>query len=135
MAKNTIKLQIKRTIRTRSTLQFITPTTARAPSIPQVSLAGQTPWTEREICRAAVNTYFSLEKMPDDSEDNGDFMGFKSAAGYIYTCRLEGNIAILKWVNATNDAMISKKTSFKLNGNTLVVTDNSMGATKTFTKG
>ncbi len=92
-------------------------------------------WTDREICRAAVNTYFSLKDMPVDSEDNGDFMGFESAAGYIYTCRLEDNIAILKWVNGTDDAMTSKATSFELNGNTLVVIDNSTGSTKTFTKG
>ncbi len=135
MAKNTIKLRIKRTVQVKRTVRAIATTAVAALSIPQVSLAGQTPWTEREICRAAVNTYFSLEEMPVDSEDNGDFMGFKSAAGYIYTCRLEDNIAILKWVNATGDAMSSRKTSFKLNGNTLVVTDNSMGATKTFTKG
>ncbi len=92
-------------------------------------------WPDREICRAAVNTYFTLEEMPVDSEDNGDFMGFESAAGYIYTCRLEDNIAILKWVNAMNYAMTSRATSFELNGNTLVVTDNSVGVTKTFTKG
>ena len=91
-------------------------------------------WTDREICRAAVKTYFSLEDMPVDSEDNGDFMGFESAAGYIYTCRIEGNIAILKWINGTGDAMSSRKTSFKRDGNTLIVTDNSMGVMETFEK-
>ncbi len=92
-------------------------------------------WTERDICRAAVSTYFSLEEMPVNSKDNGDFMGFKSAAGYIYTCRIKNNIAILQWVNATGDTMNSKATSFKQDGNTLIVTDNTLGATRIFTKG
>ena len=47
-------------------------------------------WPDREVCRAAVKTYFFLRTNPADAVDSGGYFGFRSAAGNVYTCRIAG---------------------------------------------
>jgi len=79
-------------------------------------------WSPREICRAATKTYFFLDALPGDAADSGDRFGFRSAAGYIYTCRLDGNIAAFYWRNSSGQPMESRSTTFALAAGRLIVT-------------
>lgn len=60
-------------------------------------------WSDREVCRAATKTYFWLDKLPVDAPDKGDFMGFLSEKKNYYTCRINGDIADLSWVNMSSE--------------------------------
>ena len=78
-------------------------------------------WTDREICRAAVKTYFFLRQKPADTADNGDYLGFRSAAGNTYTCRIAGRRAEFRWVNSSGERMNSGSTRFRVSAGTLIV--------------
>ena len=78
-------------------------------------------WPDREICRAAVKTYFFLAAKPGDATDDEGFLGFRSASGNVYTCRLSGSRVIFRWVNASGEPMGSSSTTFHLMGDVLTV--------------
>ena len=78
-------------------------------------------WTNREICRAAVKTYFFLDAKPTDTADSGQFFGFLSASGNVYTCRIEGTQAEFRWLNASGQTMASKSTTFHVRDGMLTV--------------
>ena len=78
-------------------------------------------WSDREICRAAVKTYFFLGRKPTDTADNGEYFGFSSAAGNTYTCRIAGQRAEFRWVNSSGETMKSDSTRFRVSDGTLVV--------------
>ena len=78
-------------------------------------------WTDREICRAAVKTYFFLGIKPADAPDKGEFLGFRSASGNVYTCRGAGTRTQYHWVNASGETMNSSSTMFRLEGDTLTI--------------
>ena len=88
---------------------------------PSIVSAEQGPWTDREICRAAAKTYFFLDSKPDDSVDEGSWFGFRSAAGNVYSCRIEGVIAAFSWLNNSGEAMESRSSSFLIDGDQLQV--------------
>ena len=71
-------------------------------------------WTGREICRAAVKTYFFLGIEPVDAPDKGEFLGFRSASGNVYACRVAGTRTQFRWVNASDETMNSSSTTFRL---------------------
>jgi hypothetical protein len=81
-------------------------------------------WSEREICRAATKTYFWLSDLPSDALDSGGYMGFASAEQNYYTCRVEGNVADLAWINRSAEDMRSRSTTFSIIGNALTVKSN-----------
>ena len=76
---------------------------------------------DREICRAAVKTYFFLGKKPADAGDSGEYFGFSSAAGNTYTCRIAGRRAEFRWVNTSGERMKSNSTRFRVSDGTLIV--------------
>ena len=78
-------------------------------------------WTDQEICRAAVKTYFFLGIKPAGAPDNGEFLGFRSASGNVYTCRVAGARMYFRWVNASGEPMNSSSTTFRLEGDTLTI--------------
>ena len=78
-------------------------------------------WTDREVCRAAVKTYFFLAAKPADATGDDGYFGFRSASGNIYTCRLAGAQAIFRWANASGEPMNSSSTTFRLAGDTLTI--------------
>ena len=78
-------------------------------------------WTEREICRAALKTYFFLRSKPADTEDRGGFHGFRSASGYVYTCRIDGTRIEFQWVNASGTTKKSNSTTFRVSDDILFV--------------
>ena len=93
---------------------------------PIAAFADSGVWTNREICRAAVKTYFFLDAKPTDTADNGQFLGFLSASGNIYTCRIEGTKAEFRWLNASGQTMTSKSTRFHVRDGMLTVYTNMM---------
>ena len=96
------------------------------------ALAGTGSWTERDICRAAVKTYFFLANMPADALDQGEYLGFVSAAGNVYTCRLAEERAVFRWSTKSGEPMRSEVTRFRVSDGVLTIkTDMS---TKTFQK-
>lgn len=96
------------------------------------ALADTGSWTERDICRAAIKTYFFLGKMPANAPDQGDYFGFASTAGNVYTCRLAEERAVFRWLTRGGEPMHSKSTRFHVSDGVLVIkTDMS---TKTFEK-
>ena len=78
-------------------------------------------WTNREICRAAVKTYFFLATRPADATGGDGYMGFRSASGNVYTCRLAGTRTKFRWVNASGEPMSSSSTTFRLAEDTLTI--------------
>ena len=78
-------------------------------------------WADREICRAAVKTYFFLRTKPADAVDSGEYFGFRSAAGNVYTCRIAGQRAEIRWVNSSGKMMKSDSTRFRVSAGTLIV--------------
>ena len=78
-------------------------------------------WTDREICRAAVKTYFFLDTKPTDTADSGEFFGFRSASGNVYTCRIEGTRTEFRWLNASGETMNSNSTSFRVLDDVLTI--------------
>ena len=78
-------------------------------------------WTDREICRAAVKTYFFLATRPADATGGEGDLGFRSASGDVYICRLAGTRAKFRWVNASGEPMNSSSTTFRLAGDTLTI--------------
>jgi len=93
---------------------------------PIVAFADSGVWTNREICRAAVKTYFFLDAKPTDTADNGEYFGFLSASGHVYTCRIEGTQAEFRWLNASGQSMTSKSTRFHVRDGTLTVSTDMM---------
>lgn len=85
------------------------------------ALADSGGWTNREICRAAAKTYFFLDAKPTDTADSGEFFGFVSASGWVYTCRIEGTQAEFRWLNASGQSMTSKSTRFDVRDGLLTV--------------
>ena len=79
-------------------------------------------WSEREICRAAAKTYFFLDKMPADAPDSGDYFGFLSTKGNVYTCLIRGDEAHFRWINKSGDVMTSQSTKYVVTSKSLVVT-------------
>ncbi len=73
-------------------------------------------WSDREICRAAVKTYFFLDTLPEDASGGGGRFGFRSAAGNLYACRIEGPVAVFDWVNKSGETMQSRSTTFAVSG-------------------
>ena len=78
-------------------------------------------WTDREICRAAVKTYFFLSTRPADATGGDGYLGFRSASGNVYTCQLAGTRAKFRWLNASGEPMTSSSTTFHLAGDTLTI--------------
>ena len=94
------------------------------------ALADTVSWDDRDICRAAVKTYFFLEKPPADVAGQGGYFGFVSAKGNVYACRLAGERAVFQWLTRNGEPMRSEVTRFRVSGGVLVIkTDMS---TKTF---
>ena len=71
-------------------------------------------WSDREICRAAVKSYFFLDINPPDTVDRGDFFGFRSASGNVYTCRIVGTRVEFRWLSVSGEAMDSNSTRFRV---------------------
>ena len=94
---------------------------ANAGVLASAAFADSGAWTDREICRAAVKTYFFLGRKPTDSADSGKYFGFRSSSGNIYTCRIVGMRAEFRWVNASGGNMESGWTRFQVFDNALVV--------------
>ena len=78
-------------------------------------------WTNQEICRAATKTYFFLRDKPADAKDSDGFFGFRSEAGYIYTCRISGTRIEFRWVDASGATMRSDATTFRVSDDILFV--------------
>ena len=80
-------------------------------------------WTDREICRAAVKTYFFLASRPAAAIGAGGdgYLGFRSSAGNVYTCRLAGTRVKFRWMNASGEPMNSSSTTFRVAGDTLTI--------------
>lgn len=78
-------------------------------------------WSDREICRAATKTYFFLSEAPADATDAGRYMGYVSAKGNTYTCRVDGNVADFAWINKSGENMRSRTTTFAIAGPRLTV--------------
>ncbi|MDE0373253.1 MAG: hypothetical protein OXI73_12030 [Rhodospirillales bacterium] len=78
-------------------------------------------WSDREICRAAVKTYFFLPTKPANAVDSGEHFGFRSTAGNVYTCRVAGQRAEFRWVDASGRRMKSASTTFRVSAGTLIV--------------
>ena len=89
-------------------------------------------WTDREICRAAVKTYFFLDQAPTNATNQGEYFGFISAAGNIYTCRLDRERAVLRWLTESGEMMHSEVTRFRVSDGILTIKTD-MG-TNTFEK-
>ena len=88
-------------------------------SIPAV--ADTDSWSERDICRAAVKTYFFLGKLPADAVDQGEYFGFVSAKGNVYTCRLAGERAVFRWLTKGGEPMRSELTRFRVSDGVLII--------------
>ena len=96
------------------------------------ALADADHWAERDICRAAVKTYFFLGTMPADAADQGEYFGFVSAKGNVYTCQVAGDRAVFAWLTKSDELMRSEVTRFRVSDGVLTIkTDMS---TKTFEK-
>ena len=78
-------------------------------------------WTDREICRAAVKTYFFLDSKPADAADSGGYFGFRSDRGSVYTCRIAKQRAEFRWVNCSGQRMKSASTRFQVSDDSLIV--------------
>lgn len=65
-----------------------------------------------------MKTYFFLASRPADAPDGDGFLGFRSAAGSVYNCRLWGTRAKLRWRTARGESMSSDVTTFRLTGDT-----------------
>ena len=78
-------------------------------------------WTDREICRAAAKTYFFLDTKPTDTTDSGQYFGFRSASGNLYTCRIQGERVEFRWLNKSGGTMNSNSTMFRVQGNVLTI--------------
>ena len=78
-------------------------------------------WTDREICRAAVKTYFFLRTKPADATDSDGLYGFRSAAGYTYACRIDETRVEFQWLNASGTALSSDSTTFSVLDNVLTI--------------
>ncbi|MCY4547538.1 MAG: hypothetical protein OXC28_04145 [Defluviicoccus sp.] len=85
------------------------------------ALADTSSWTERDICRAAVKTYFFLSEPPADADDQAGYFGFVSAAGNVYTCRLSEGRAVFRWMTKGGEPMRSELTRFRLSHGVLVI--------------
>ena len=85
------------------------------------ALADMGSWTERDICRAAVKTYFFLKELPADAADQAEYLGFTSAAGNVYTCRLSGERAVFRWLTKGGKPMRSRLTRFHVSHGVLVI--------------
>ena len=81
-------------------------------------------WSDSEICRAAVKTYFFLNAQPTNAAGGGTWHGFRSTAGNYYICRVDGKSAVISWINKSGEEMNSRTTTFYLSGSRLsVMTD------------
>ena len=100
---------------------------AGAPSFTASADSGM--WPDREICRAALKTYFFLRTKPANALDSGEYFGFRSTAGNIYTCRVAGQRAEFRWVNASGESMESDSTRFRVSAGTLIVQTDMMKET------
>ena len=78
-------------------------------------------WAHREICRAAIKTYFFLGAMPSDTTDSGQYFGYLSKLGNVYMCRIVGARAEFQWLNASGQTMTSKSTKFRVRDGILTV--------------
>ena len=78
-------------------------------------------WTNREICRAAVKTYFFLDTKPNGAADSGEYFGFRSASGHVYGCLIKGTRAELRWLNAAGEAMNSNSTRLLVRDDILTI--------------
>ncbi len=96
------------------------------------ALADTDSWDDRDICRAAVKTYFFLKEPPADAADQEGYFGFVSAKGNVYTCRLAGERAVFRWLTKSGEPMRSEVTRFRVSGSVLVITTDM--STKTFKK-
>ena len=78
-------------------------------------------WTDREVCRAAIKTYFFLDAKPADAPVSGEFAEFRSASGNLYGCRIRRARAELRWVSASGETMTSNSTMFHVLDNELTI--------------
>lgn len=78
-------------------------------------------WSDREICRAAVKTYFFLSILPTDAQSVEGYDGFRSQAGNLYGCAVSGDVTAFRWVNDSGSNMSSRSTRFTLSGSRLTV--------------
>ena len=68
-----------------------------------------------------MKTYFFLATRPADATGGDGYMGFRSASGNVYTCRLAGTRTKFRWVNASGEPMSSSSTTFRLAEDTLTI--------------
>ena len=102
-------------------IAFVIVVAAHAGALVFTASADSGMWADREICRAAVKTYFFLRMKPADAVDSGKYFGLRSAAGKVYTCRIAGQRAEIRWVNSSGNLMKSDSTKFRVSAGTLIV--------------
>ncbi|MGG7567421.1 hypothetical protein ACQ5SO_14815 [Rhodovulum sp. DZ06] len=82
-------------------------------------------WSERDICRAGIQTFFDLPEAPidDASADFRDHMGFEGRNGIIrrqYACRVQKDRIAIRWFvdgHRKRDA----RTTWEVDGDALVI--------------
>ena len=94
---------------------------AAATVLPVAAAADSGFWTNREICRAATKTYFFLRGKPADAKASDELFGFRSEAGYVYTCRINGTQIEFRWVDTSGATMQSDTTTFRMSDDILFV--------------
>lgn len=90
-------------------------------ALPNFASADSGTWADREICRAAVKTYFFLGAMPADTSDSGKYFGFLGKSGNVYMCRIAGARTEFRWMNSSGNTMTSKSTKFHVRDGILTV--------------
>ncbi|WP_104665043.1 hypothetical protein [Ensifer adhaerens] len=67
-------------------------------------------------------TYFFLETPPTTSNAGAGWTRLRSDAGNTYDCRVVGELVSFSWRNKSGKNMESHRTTWKLDGDELVVT-------------
>ena len=83
-------------------------------------------WSERDICRAGIQSFFALPVPPRDhpKADFRDYMGFQGRNGIItrdYACRIQKNRIAIRWFVEGHRKRHAKQ-KWHLDGDVLVVT-------------
>lgn len=83
-------------------------------------------WSEREICRAAIKTFFLLPELPTDdaAADFRDHMGFQGRNGIVtrqYACRVQEDRVAIRWFKENGDRKRDANTRWAREGDALVI--------------
>lgn len=82
-------------------------------------------WSDRDICRAGIQTFFQLPEAPidDASADFRDHMGFEGRNGIIrrqYACRVQKDRIAIRWfVNGHRKR--DARTTWEVDGDALLI--------------